>query len=384
MSMILFYYINLIIFFFFCTKIFFVGSILNSKNNIRLFSLGANPFILIPVIAEVNHIEDNRALVPVPRRGTEFNERLESFCSELIKEQNSFYTDFPDYDPNTPIFPVKLLNYLGESFKENISDILTMTLQKLGKSGALDIFQNKIRLNQKGSVFNKTEIVSSDISETIQEISNPERPLGDFGDQSLNDFIANILSQEFSIHMSYADVLVGTAQLISVGFFYKMLVNNFSNHVFPMSYLEYFKSEAEKKEWLLKRSKSIYTFMIFVAPVISLGVYKAAKIKAKDILGESKPYGQITESLVCLFSKNQNILFKRSISTSNTHNFNNSNLDSKIKYFAVLLTVVLLLISKITGFKLIFLFYSIISVFYLIYLILDFIIFLLFLYVVHP
>ena len=160
------------------------------KNNKKLFfTLGATPVNLM--LNELNDVTDNnRALILRRYTRENYSEALEKMSKELDNELNPFEVDFPNYDPNIDIFPVKIIKYINDSIKDSVSDVLSTTLLKVKDSGGLDLLINKIK--NTDTIFNLKKEIHNVVIKSIDESSfiiNEGKPLGELGEQTINNII---------------------------------------------------------------------------------------------------------------------------------------------------------------------------------------------------
>ena len=338
------------------------------KNKKILFILGSTPIVNV-ILENEDLVSDNsQALVPVSQQPNHVD-RLEEFAKTLSNEVRPFSEDFPKYDPNTPLIPVKIVNGIINIFKSEVSDLISMTINKIGSSGAVGIFQQNFKEKEGKIIQDYNDIPEQGIQDYIIVSKSAGKPLGEYGEVSLNQIIT------FFSDMDLADIspyLRGSISVIGVGFLYKTIVNTYFNQFYPKVDLDKL-SEGQRLEWLSKRSKALKTFSIVYAPLIALALYHATKIKV-----ESKNSGvSILESIMLLFSKKKIKYNNRYLSSNAYNNFNNNDIN-RYKYYAMLMTFVLLIISNYLSIKSIFLFYIIVFSIYLLYLIFDLLIFILY------
>ena len=355
----------------------------------RFFTMGAMPAHL--VLGELeNVVDNNRALV---LRNENLNmkhcDAIEDFCNKLSNEQDSFDTLFPNYDPNTPILPVKIFKHISGFIEDKFSDVLSTSITKAVKSGGFDMFisdglKRDTFLNLNSS---NREVIINAVKENAGII---HKPLGSFGDITLNETINNLMGEYLGEYLTYSHVLVGSAQLISVGVLFKIIINSYANQVYPLSVLNDNSLDQNfKKDWILKRSKNMKIFILTIAPLLTLYMYHGSKSYAKDVFISNKnSSGSLAESIMFLLFRKKNITgggwdlpsgrVGRYFSSSTPNSNDPLRGLKRYQYYGIFITILLIILSNIFSFKSILFYYIIIVSIYLIYLLLDLYIFILY------
>ena len=295
---------------------------------------------------------------------------VNSEIEEVVNNISTFEEAFPNYDPNIPIIPVKILNYFNNILKDSVSDILSSSILKIKDSGVLDILlKNSLQSN---SLLNVQDKVPSHIVKAIEDsntIINQGQPLGEIGDITINQLVNQIISGDLSTLFTTTNLLVGSAQIITVGLVYKLVVNSYANLVFPMSSIEYITGgPSSKAKWLEKRAKNIKIFMLFAAPILTLALCKGAKMGSTNLLIEK--FNDKIEESILLLATTKKFINKRYISSSSNTKNNNTNL-KKYVWFGIFNTILLYIIFRYIDMKYFFFIYTILGFMYIIYLFIE-------------
>lgn len=264
----------------------------------------------------VRNVNNRELIVKNEGVSQELEDNISKTFYNLEDISTSFEESFPNYDPNEPLFPVKIVKNVYGYFKELNSEI-------------------------KSEIGNKV----IKILEVYQGMSD-YKPLGRFGDYTINESIMYAANFNYEFIVNNMKVAINPLKIISAGLIYKTVVNCYARTIYPMSELKYKKNELEKLMWLKIRNTKITLFMLVYAPLITFSLFHGCNSSILDtiqlkIRQTNLDINEVEKSIFSLlFSiknyklNNKGNKFNNNIKyfSSDTNNENNNNNKNKFNW----------------------------------------------------
>jgi len=215
--------------------------------------------------------------------------------SELIKP----------FEEGKEISVLEFYNHIDYLYKHNPN------IRKMSK----DAYHKASNITEKGLIGTNNNFEAGPSTESnnlLENASNTDnKPLGQFGEQSLNQILTKFKEFKFREPMSNMHVTVNPLPLLTNFLGYGLILNSYMKHIHNRPFKPNL-SQTELKIQHLQRRRFAYCFSLGIAPMMVLGS-KYAALKLKDIFsidlfslsGQGSESGVISDNSKSLDTSNK-------------------------------------------------------------------------------
>ena len=277
----------------------------NSNNNSNLNDLHSNT-LNINDVNNIDNIYSSPRLGEAPGRGQasieegipslddllKFKEEIQKIREEEFEEwlpnieniSSSMHESFPDLYPGpVDLEPGANIVNLFEIIKKIYNKIMNNDIQI--NDSNIDTLSNLIKNDED------SEKLSEEVKTTLENItanlndslsSSGMRPLGNFGDITINQLLENIQNYNFSMVLNNTELLIYPITFVPFSLLYYRLVKSYMNHCDNIKDIRRIKNERLMLEQLKIRRVSIALAVGLIIPFSSLMILKFSRTSIFD------------------------------------------------------------------------------------------------------